>query len=258
MKTTLSDQRGKRRVLIAKLLLLAAMLASGFVLVRFTPVGEFFEEKRLIALFESLSHEWWTPLLLIGLFCLVAPLGLPASPILLGGAMVFGFVKGSIFNIVGLMAGAMVSFFVGRSLGREAIVQLAGQRLRRAEKIFERRGFWPLIQIRFLPIPFSVVSYAAALAGVSTGRYFITSLLGLTPATLVHTYFAPPVILATLHGERPVRLFILYAGALIGLNVIAGWPQLREALRRRRRLTELRARRSARRLAPTPLDPARR
>jgi phospholipase D1/2 len=232
---------GGRRKIFLRLGLLALLAVSGFLAVRFTPLGEFMDKDRLLALFEQLRSEWWSPLLLIALFCLAAPIGLPASPILLAGGMVFGFAYGSLYNMAGLVGGAMIAYWVGRALGREAIVQLAGPRLRKAERLFEKRGFWPLIQTRLLPIPFSVVCYAAALAGVPTGRYFVTSLIGIAPATLMHTYFAPKTIHEAIDGQKPIGLLAAYAGCWIGLNLIAGWPQFQQGQRRRSRLKEIKA-----------------
>ena len=151
--------------------------------------------------------------------------GLPASPVLIGGGVVFGRLFGTIYNVTGLIFGAMVGYFVGKGLGREALVQLAGPKLRRAERLFEKRGFWPLVQVRFLPIPFSVVGYGAALAGVSTGRFFITSTLGLIPATVLHTWYAPTILLAVLAGEKPVALTIQYAVGIVLLNVLTSFPR---------------------------------
>ena len=105
------------------------------------------------------------PLLLAALYVTITPLGLPATPLVIAGGMVFGPLLGSLYNTVGLLIAAMAGFFFAGALGREFVVRIAGQRLRRAERVFARQGFWPLVQIRFLPIPFSMVSYGAALAG---------------------------------------------------------------------------------------------
>lgn len=236
-----------RRKLFLRLGILLLLAVSGFVAVRFTPLGEYLDKDKLIALFEQLRGEWWSPLLLIAGYCVSAPIGLPASPLLVSGGMVFGPWYGSLYNMIGLILGAMLSFWVARGLGREAVVHLAGDRLRKAERLFERRGFWPLVQVRFLPIPFAIVSYAAALAGVSNFRYFITSLIGLAPITLVHTYFVPKLLYSAIEGGRPLGLSITYVALLLLLNVVAGWPTLQEALRRRKRFKEIKAHRASRR-----------
>ena len=240
------SKAASRTGLIIRLALLAALLVSGFLLVRFTPVGEFFDKEKLIALLESVRDRPWAPFALFGLYCLVAIFGLPASPVLVGGGVVFGRLFGTIYNVAGLVLGAMVGYWVGKGLGREALVQLAGPKLRRAELLFEKRGFWPLVQVRFLPVPFSVVGYGAALAGVSTGRYFITSFIGLLPATVLHTWYAPSILLAALNGEDVLWLTVQYAIGIVLLNVLTSLPQIRDALRRRRRYRELREIRAAR------------
>ena len=50
----------------------------------------------------------------------------------------------------------------------------------------------------------------------------------------MHTYFGPAILL------RPsVWVFAGYPLAMVALNVIFGWPTVREGLRRRRRYREL-------------------
>lgn len=240
-----------RSGLYLRLAVLGVLLVSGFLLVRFTALGEIFDGERMIALLEQVRDRPWAPFALFGLYALVAVFGLPASPVLIGGGVVFGRLLGTCYNVIGLVGGAMVGYFVGKALGREALVQLAGPKLRRAELLFEKRGFWPLVQVRFLPVPFSVVGYGAALAGVSTGRYFITSALGLLPATVLHTWYAPSILLAALEGEKPIGLLIQYAIGITLLNVLTSFPQIRQALRRRRRYRQLRAIREARRAERT-------
>lgn len=239
-------ERGGKGRWALRLVILAALLGIGVVLLKFTPVGEFFHRDRIIALLESLRNEPWTPYALVASYAVTTPIGLPASPMVLGGGMVFGPLWGAIYNIVGLVTGAMVCFWVGRGLGREAIVHLAGPKLRRAELIFNRRGFWPLVQVRFLPVPFPVVSYAAALAGVSPMRFFLTTLLGVVPSTAIHTYFGPELIRAGLEGRDMKMLGLAYILVLVLLNGFAVWPQIQERLRRRRRYRELVATRSQR------------
>ena len=228
-----------RRGLVLRLVALGLLLVAGVLLIRFTPVGELFEKERMIAFFDELRGHWWAPLVLLGFYAAAGPLGLPASPILVGGGVVFGRLWGTIYNLGGLMLGAMTAYWVGKALGREAVIELAGPKLRRAEMLFQKRGFWPLVQVRFLPIPFSVIGYAAALAGVSTWRYLATSALGLVPATVLHTWYAPTLLLRTLSGEPVARLLVEYAIGLALLNLLAGWPTIQTALRRRRRYREL-------------------
>ncbi len=243
------------RKLWLRMMLLVAIVVTGFVLVRFTPVGDYFTREYVVGTFERLENWPWAPVLLILLYGVLAPLGFPMSPLVLAGAVVFKELWGAIYNTLGLVIGAMTAFYVARLLGRDFIVQLAGRRLRRAEKIFERRGFWTLVQARFIPVPFPVVSYSAAFAGVKASRFLITSAIGLLPATSMHTYFMARIYYLTFGSESPPTLFVdgglsplattlaVYFSLWGTLILVTGWPTFREALRRRQRYRELMERR---------------
>jgi uncharacterized membrane protein YdjX (TVP38/TMEM64 family) len=228
-----------------RLLLFVAMVLVGMALYHFTPIGEVLAEVRLLALIETLRGIWWAPLLLIGLFGLVSVLGLPPVPLLVAGAA-FGALYGSIFNMVGLLVGAFLAYWVARLLGRDFVIRATGKRFRRAETLFERHGFWPLVQTRFMPLPFAVVNFGAALAGVRPMFFLIATTVGLIPSTLIHTYFIAEAI-RTQGRERAIAL-TLYAGAFVLFNALLSILWLRERTQRRRRYRELVAVRAERRM----------
>jgi len=220
--------------------LLVAIVATGFILLRFTPLGQAFTQEKMIALLERLRASPWSPIVLIGLYAVLAP-ALPMSPLVAGGGVVFGPYYGSLYNTVGLLLGAMSAYYVGKALGRDFIVHLAGPRLRRAERAFEKRGFWPLVQVRFMPIPFWCVSYGAAMAGVKVPRFLITSTLGVIPSTVMHTSFIWKLV-----KEPSAAVGMLYLACWGTLIAVTGWPTFRDSLRRRQRYRELTDRRGSR------------
>lgn len=213
---------------------LVAILFAGFALIRWTPVGEYFTRDQMIALLERLKASPWSPVALIAGFAVLAPAGLPMSPLVAGGGVVFGPWLGSLYNILGLMLGATTSYYVGKALGRDFVVHLAGPRLRRVERMFERRGFWPLVQTRFFPVPFWTVSFAAAMAGVKVPLFLTTTTVGLIPSTLMHTYFMSTLVL-----KPSALVFASYLAVWGTLTVVTGWPGIKEGLRRRQRYREL-------------------
>ena len=240
--------------------ILVSLVAAGIILVRWTPVGDFLTREQVIAFFDRLKEAPWAPFLLAAGYAVAGIMMMPVSPIVLAGGVVFGPLLGSIYNILGLVFGAMVVYWVGRVLGRDFITHLAGPRLRRAEKVFQRRGFWPLVLTRFLPIPFTLISYGAALAGVGVMRFLAASTLGLIPATVFHTYFASKLYQLTLGveaaaadavaaegGLHPALVTtVIYFSLWAVLALVTGWPTLRQGLRRRRRYRELMERRRGR------------
>ena len=94
-----------------------------------------------------------------------------------------------------------------------------GHRLKRVEQKIARRGFWSLVGIRFLPIPYPLVNYTAALAGVRPGLFLPTTAIGLIPGNIVFSYFASLIPRAAT-GDRSglIVQFVAATAALILLH----------------------------------------
>jgi uncharacterized membrane protein YdjX (TVP38/TMEM64 family) len=153
-------------------------------------------------------------------------------------------VWGSVYNVAGTFLGGTATYFMGRLLGRDFVRHLAGNRLKRVERLISRRGFWGMVGFRFLPIPYPLVNYTAALAGIRPGLFMATTAIGLIPAATVYTYFAsliPKAASGDLSGI--LGRLALASGTLLLLTFI---PQIWAARKRRERYRELVLRRQQR------------
>jgi len=227
------------RRLLLRFLLLPVLLAGGYAAVRWTPLAGYLSGPALAAAIARLRQSWWAPALLIGGYLVLSPLGVPATPLMIAGGVVFGGLAGSLYNVLGVILGAGASYFLGRVLGRDFVRHVAGHRLRKVELAIGRRGFWNLVAVRFLPLPFPLVNYVAALAGVRPPLFFATTALGVTPTVTIYTFFFAAVAHAAA-GHRG-RIYFQLAMALALLLVVTLVPQLLRARRRRERLAALRA-----------------
>ncbi len=216
-------------------------LALGFLALRFTPLAELLDREHLVRTLEGLRQAWWAPLALLGLYAMLCPVGFPATPLVFAGGLVFGTLIGGFYNFLGTFLGAAISYGLGRALGRDFVVQLLGETLRPLERKLSRLGFWALARIRFLPIPFPLVNYGAALTGIRPMVFLGSSALGLAPAVLIYTWFAAALAGAA-EGERGGLLAQLGA-ALVGVLLITFLPAWLEGRRRKRRYEALRTRR---------------
>jgi phospholipase D1/2 len=254
-------RRVPRRALL-RFLLLPALLAGGYATMRWTPLGAYLSSQsgpQLAAAIGQLRQAWWAPALLIGGYLVLSPLGLPATPLMVAGGVVFGGVVGSLYNMVGVLLGGAASYFLGRTLGRDLVRHLAGKRLRKVELAIGRRGFWNLVAVRFLPLPFPVVNYGAALAGVRPPLFLATTAIGIAVTVPVYTFLF--AALARAAGGRHVEIYVQLAAAMLLLVAVTLVPQLVQARRRRQRLAALRAARrdravSNRDLRRLPAPPA--
>ncbi len=236
---------GKRRLpkgALVRFAVFVLLIALAFAAVRFTPLGGYLSKESLLGTLESLQAAWWAPLLLIALYIVLCPLGLPATPLMVAGAIVFGPWFGTLYNFVGLLLGAVASYLVAKRLGGELIQHYAGHRLRPIVRTLGRHGFWYLVGARFFPLPFPLVNFAMALAGIRFLPFLVSTTIGLLPAIAVWTYFYSALFNAAA-GERG-DLIRQVSIALLLLGFVSLLPGLvTRRLRRRRYLRLLEARR---------------
>ncbi|MBV8201315.1 MAG: VTT domain-containing protein [Acidobacteria bacterium] len=233
-----------RRALL-RFLLLPALLAGVYAVLHWTPLGGYLSAPVLEAALTRLRRSWWTPALLVLGYLVLSPLGVPATPLMIVGGVVFGATAGSLYNIAGVIVGGAATYFLGRLLGRDLVRHVAGRRLRKVELAIGRRGFWNLVALRFLPLPFAMVNYGAALAGVRPALFLATTVIGIIPTVTIYTYFIAAVARAAashhgnVYSEVSAQLprLVVPMALLLLVTLVPQWVRAR---RRRRRLAELR------------------
>ncbi len=233
--------------LLFRFLALALIVGTGFAVLRWTPLADYVTFEKVSALLTQLRGAWWAPVALIVSYVILCPLGVPATPMMIAGGVVFGVVEGSIYNILGVFLGGAATYFMGRGLGRGLVLHLAGNRLKKVERVIARRGFWGLVGVRFLPLPFPVVNYCTALAGVPPGLFLTTTAVGLIPGVTVFTYFAallPKAASGKLSGI--VLQFAIASFLLLLLTLIPQIWTMRKRRARYREVCEMRRRRAQR------------
>ncbi|MDX1631783.1 MAG: DUF309 domain-containing protein [Thermoanaerobaculia bacterium] len=213
------------------------ILLVGGLLFRFTPLRQLLDKAYVIALLEKLRHSWWAPLAHVSAYAIIAPIGLPVTPLLVAGGIVFGLGKGALLNGLGTILGAGVSFQLAKVLGKDFIHGLFGEQLEKVETYAVRHGFWSLVGIRFVPIPFPIVNFGQALAGVPWSTYMITSSIGLMPSALVYTYLATSLWEVAKTGDLGAALQLFVAVLLVG--ALGFSPTLWRLWQRRHRLKKL-------------------
>ncbi|MDH3743527.1 MAG: VTT domain-containing protein [Acidobacteriota bacterium] len=211
--------------------MLVTVVATALVLLRWGPGAGLFDRETVIETLGKLRQSpWAAPALVVGL-ALVSPTGLPVTPLLVAGAVVFGVWWGWLLNLTGCMAGGTIGFLLAHSLGRDLVAHtIGGSRLERIQGLIDRHGFWTLARIRFVPIPYGLVNYATALAGMKFSIFFFATLVGLAPTLLVQAFVAHGIVYGAAEG-RPALLW--GAGAtlfvMFGLTWLPGLRRLTDS-----------------------------
>lgn len=208
-----------------------------------TPLSDYFSEAGLIKLLDSMRDIWWSPILVIIVIVIATPIGIPTTPLMIGGAA-YGVWMGSIYNNLGLIVGAALSYELARLLGRDFVVAVTGDKIRGIEKRFQRVAFWPLVQLCFTPLPFPIINYGAALSGIPRKLFLSAITVGLIPSTVLHTYFI--VALIDADWDRRGILLAAYISVFLIFNIITGYPWISERIKRKANYKRLMAIRSQR------------
>ena len=212
---------GRLRRALGRFGLLALVIAALALLLLLTPAARLLERETLVALLGELRQAWWAPLALVGGQMLVAPSGVPISPLIFAGGAVFGPIWGWIYSSIGCLLGATVSYLLGRGLGKELIEHLAGEkRMQRIEHTLERHGFWTLVGIRFLPIPFALINYGSALSGFRFGPFLAATIVGLVPSIFMWNYLAHALVSAATEDRGAMLRNFAVILAVIALLVL--------------------------------------
>jgi uncharacterized membrane protein YdjX (TVP38/TMEM64 family) len=231
--------------LVVRFLLLVAIVVAGFAALRWSPLAAYLSQEQLAATLDRLRGIWWAPLVLLGAYLVLCPVGFPAMPLMFAGGMVFGTLWGSVYNVAGLCLGGASTYLLGRGLGRDFVLHLAGRRMKRVERAISRHGgFWSMVGLRFVPLPFVLVNYCAALAGIRPALFFTSTATGLALTVPVFTYFAATLSRAA-SGHRS-GVFLQLGVALTLLTLVTLLPRLWYLRKRKLRYRELVASRKGR------------
>lgn len=224
--------------------ILILLLAASFAAVRWTPLGDYLAAEKLQALLADVRGAWWAPAVHVTICVVLGAVGVPATPLLIAGAAIFGWLWGAVWNWTGIVAASAVGFLLAKALGREFVERIGGDKVQRVEAALHRRGFVPLIAIRFLPIPFSLVNAVAAVVGVRFGKFLLATALGVAPPIVILTYFSSALLDAAT-GDRGAivrQMLMVSSGAAVLVFLPIG---IRRRLRRRK-LRQIRAQRLTR------------
>jgi uncharacterized membrane protein YdjX (TVP38/TMEM64 family) len=113
----------------------------------------------------------------------------PSEIVTATAGYVYGFWPGLALVISGWLLAALLSYVLGRSVGRPLLQRLLGHRFDSLTTTIERGGTPLLLSCRLIPIvPFALVGYAAGAARVSVLRFSWTTVVGYLPLTTAVVY----------------------------------------------------------------------
>jgi len=186
MTTKLLLNPATRAVTKTHLLKMGALLClilGTYFLVQQTNVEEFLKPERVAARLNSAGL--FAPLVFIMLMAsavVISPI--PSLPLDLAAGITFGAIAGTAYAVIGAEIGAIISFLIGRALGREALTRLLRTEIRFCERCSDRHLAIFVFLSRLVPvISFDLVSYGAGLTNMSLITFAVATFLGMIVPT---------------------------------------------------------------------------
>ncbi len=215
----------KAGLLIFGVLVLAALW-------RWTPLGEWVDLDTAASVGQWIDDRPFTPLLVMAIYVVAGVVGVPITLMIIATVIAFGPWAGMFYALLGAEISALVTFFIGHLLGRDAVKRFAGSRVNRLSKNLARRGIVTIITVRIIPVaPFSIINIIAGVSDIRFRDYAIGSLIGLLPGVLAIGLLADRMVASLREPTVRQIIFLIVAAAvaLSGLYVLRLW------LRRKRR-----------------------
>jgi uncharacterized membrane protein YdjX (TVP38/TMEM64 family) len=153
---------------------------------------KYFPVKGLLytALFWVKNVGCFAPIAFIIIYNLATVLLIPGSILTLGGGVLFGLFKGSIYVFIAATLGAIWAFLIGRYLSRDWVYQQMQRypKFNAIEAAVAQNGLKIVFLCRLSPIlPFNLLNYAFGITQISLKEYILGS-FGIIPGTIMYVY----------------------------------------------------------------------
>ncbi|MDH5428746.1 MAG: TVP38/TMEM64 family protein [Nitrospirota bacterium] len=192
---------------LGKWLLLLLVIAGVYWVIQFSSLQDFLAPEKLSIFLQELGVAGHFALMgLMTLAVVVSPI--PSLRLDLAAGAAYGPLWGAAYVLIGAEFAAILSFLIGRALGREVLGRCWKQDMRFCEHCSDHHLFGFLVVARLVPIfSFDIVSYGAGLTKMSLKAFALATFVGMIPPTVALTYLGSAVVM--------VKWPIILAGGLL-------------------------------------------
>ena len=138
---------------------------------------------------EFIKNNYVLSVFLFFMSCMIfvnSPLPLAAIIKVLGGFF-FGFSLGAIYNVMATVLGCIVGFSISRYALKDSFEKNYYERIKKVENEVEKNGFYYFLILRLvMVVPYFLINITAGLSRISFKKYLLSTLLGVTPMSLVY------------------------------------------------------------------------
>ena len=142
------------------------------------------------ALIRLMQHSMAGPLIYIGVYALRPLLFFSSVLLTLAGGFLFGPVWGIFYTVIAGNTSAMVAYAVGRYFGTGLLgAEQSGGVIQGYATRMRRNSFETVLIMRFIFLPYDLVSYLAGLLHIDWKAFLLATALGSIPGTIAVVLF---------------------------------------------------------------------
>lgn len=146
------------------------------------------------------------------LLCIItAVFMLPGGLLAIVAGIAYGGFLGGLLTVIGSTIGASVSFILGRTLLRDAVIKKYGDKptFNKIMNGVNENGLSFLILTRLVPIfPYALQSYAYALTPMGFWKFSIISGITMLPACFIYAYMASDILTEGLSVSLSIKFAV--------------------------------------------------
>lgn len=128
------------------------------------------------------------PVAYMGVYILLSVLFFPATILTVAGGLIFGVILGTVYTIVAATIAAALAFVIARWIGRDAAQKWLGERLKGLESRISGIGFWNMVTLRLLFLPYIPLSYIAGLTRMRLWDFVLATFLTDIPGSFAFAF----------------------------------------------------------------------
>ncbi|UYG07049.1 TVP38/TMEM64 family protein [Halomonas sp. M4R1S46] len=175
----------------------------------------------------------WAVLVVMAVYAGASLVMFPLSLLVALTGLLFGPWWGFGYALAGTLAASVLTWWVGRRLGRDALLRHGGKHLKGLSRYLSGRGIRTMTLVNLLPLaPFTLTNMMAGAFHLRFRDYMIGSTLGIIPGLAGVTLLGSQLgELATADSRQEV--FFSLVGLLAGVALLYGLKRWAERRRRR-------------------------
>ncbi len=179
---------------LGKWVLVLLGIAGLYVIVQVSGLQEILQPEHLTSVLRDFGVAG--PFALMGLMTLAVVVSpIPSLPIDLAAGATYGPFWGAVYVLIGAEVGAIISFLIGRALGRDVLSRWLKSDITFCQQCTDHHLMALMIVARLLPVfSFDIVSYGAGLTNMSLKAFALATFVGMAPPTFAFTYLGSGVV----------------------------------------------------------------